>query len=125
MKEILLIGFGGFIGSVARFYVSKLNLAVDFLSIPIGTLTVNILGSFLLGILTGIAEKSILMNLELRLFLMIGLCGGFTTFSSFSYETVVLLRGARYAAAVCNVTVQLAGGLCAVILGMVAARAVP
>jgi len=119
MKEILLIGFGGFIGSVARFYVSKLNLAVDFLSIPIGTLTVNILGSFLLGILTGIAEKSILMNLELRLFLMIGLCGGFTTFSTFTGENMVLMRNGQFLAVLLYSGVSIFFGFLAIYLGYI------
>ncbi len=119
MKEILLIGFGGFIGSVARFYVSKLNLTVDFLSIPIGTLAVNVLGSLLLGMLTGIAEKSILMNLELRLFLMIGLCGGFTTFSTFTGENLMLMRNGQFLAVIFYSGISIFLGFLAIYLGYI------
>ena len=81
IKNILLIGVGGFAGSIARYFVSKLNNHIEILSIPVGTLLVNIIGSFLIGFLVGISEKSPLLTVELRMFLMVGLCGGFTTFS--------------------------------------------
>jgi CrcB protein len=68
IKNLLLIGIGGFVGSVARYLVSKLNLHLDFFSIPMGTLLVNVLGCFLIGFLTGISEKSTLLNVELRMF---------------------------------------------------------
>ncbi len=92
IKKILLIGAGGFIGSVARYFISKINLSIDFFSIPVGTLLVNVLGSFTIGLLAGIASKSEILSLEWRLFLMVGLCGGFTTFSSFSNENLMLLN---------------------------------
>jgi CrcB protein len=92
LKQLLLIGTGGFIGSVARFLISRLNTRVEWFSIPIGTLTVNILGSLLIGFLIGISEKSPILTVEWRMFLMVGLCGGFTTFSSFSGENLVLLK---------------------------------
>jgi fluoride exporter len=92
IRNILLIGFGGFIGSVARYFVSFLNLSVNFFSVPVGTLLVNVIGSFVIGFLTGIAEKSTILTAEWRLFLMVGLCGGFTTFSSFANENLVLLH---------------------------------
>ena len=95
MKNLLLIGLGGFIGSIARFLVSKLNNRVDWLSIPIGTLTVNVIGSFLIGFLIGISEKSPILTVELRMFLMVGLAGGFTTFSSFSGENLMLMRNGQ------------------------------
>ncbi len=96
IKHILLIGLGGFSGSIARYFVSKLNLHIDFLSIPVGTLLVNILGSFLIGLLTGISERSALLSVEWRLLLMVGLCGGFTTFSTFTSENLMLLRNGQY-----------------------------
>ena len=92
MKNILLIGFGGFVGSVARYFVSKLNLYWNFLSIPIGTLTVNVLGCFILGFLTGVTEKSAILTVSFRLFLMVGFCGGFTTFSTFANENLMLMH---------------------------------
>jgi fluoride exporter len=95
LKNVLLIGLGGFIGSVARYFVSLLNLSVNFLSIPFGTLLVNITGSFVIGFLYGIAEKSTILTTQWRLFLMVGLCGGFTTFSSFASENLVLMHNGQ------------------------------
>ena len=62
VKNLLLIGLGGFAGSIARYLVSRLNNRVDWLSIPIGTLTVNVVGSFLIGFLIGISEKSAILS---------------------------------------------------------------
>ena len=95
MKHLLLVGLGGFIGSAARFLVSKLNLSWHFFSIPMGTLTVNVLGSFIIGILVGISVKSDLISTDLRVFLMVGFCGGFTTFSSFSSENLMLMQNGQ------------------------------
>lgn len=92
IKKLLLIGAGGFIGSIARYLVSRLNLYFHFLDIPIGTLTVNVVGSFLIGFLTGISDKSAILTADLRLLLMVGLCGGFTTFSTFSSENLMLMH---------------------------------
>ena len=96
IKNILLIGLGGFVGSIARFLVSRLNNRLDWLSIPIGTLVVNVVGSFLIGFLIGISEKSPILTVELRMFLMVGLCGGFTTFSSFTGENLMLMRNGQF-----------------------------
>lgn len=96
IRNLLLIGLGGFVGSIARYLVSRLNVNVDFLSIPLGTLLVNILGSFLIGFLTGIADKSSILTVQWRMFLMVGLCGGFTTFSTFSSENLMLLHNGQY-----------------------------
>ena len=96
IKQILLIGFGGFAGSVARYFVSKLNLTYEVYAIPVGTLSVNILGSLLIGFLAGIADKSPIMTADLRLLLMVGLCGGFTTFSSFTNENLMLMHNGQF-----------------------------
>lgn len=98
MKIALFIGFGGFFGSIARYYVSKINLIPALSAIPFGTLLVNIAGSFLLGILTGIADRSVLLSVEWRMFLMVGFCGGFTTFSAFANENIMLMRNANFQA---------------------------
>lgn len=96
IKNIFIIGTGGFIGSVARYFLSGLNLSIDYLSIPFGTLLVNITGSFIIGFLTGISERSTILTNEWRLFLMVGLCGGFTTFSSFTNENLMLLHNGQF-----------------------------
>jgi fluoride exporter len=97
IKNILIIGTGGFIGSVARYFVSRLNISVSFFAIPVGTLIVNVLGCFVIGALTGLAGKNELLSREWRLFLMVGLCGGFTTFSTFASENLVLLHNGQIA----------------------------
>ena len=117
LKEILIIGFGGFIGSVARYYTSKLNLTLDVYSIPVGTLTVNIIGSLLLGFLTGIVVKSPLLTVEWRLFLMVGICGGFTTFSTFTSENMMLLHNGQFLSAAVYTGLSLLLGFLAVFLG--------
>ena len=92
VKSIMLIGFGGFIGTVARFLIARyfqLNYSSVF---PWSTLLVNILGCLLIGIIYGISEKGSLFSPEIRLFLTIGVCGGFTTFSTFSDDAFLLLR---------------------------------
>lgn len=122
MKHLLLIGFGGFIGSIARYFVSRINLSVDFFSIPLGTLLVNVFGSLLLGFLTGIAEKSVLLNVELRLFLMIGLCGGFTTFSSFSGENLMLMRNGQFGIVLLYTSLSIFFGFLAVYLGYISTK---
>jgi CrcB protein len=117
MRNIFLVGIGGFIGSIARYYVSKLNLQYDFLSVPVGTLTVNVLGSFIIGILTGISEKSELLSVEWRLFLMVGLCGGFTTFSSFTNENLMLLHNGQLLTILIYASLSVILGFVAVYLG--------
>lgn len=92
LKSILLVGFGGFIGSVARFLVSKYfqeNMASVF---PWSTFTVNVVGSLLIGIIYGFSEKGDVLSPEIRLFLAVGICGGFTTFSTFSNDAFLLIR---------------------------------
>ena len=119
LKQILLIGFGGFAGSVARYFVSRLNNSVEWLSIPVGTLMVNVIGSFLIGFLVGISEKSPILTVELRMFLMVGLCGGFTTFSSFTGENLMLMRNGQFLALFLYTGLSILLGFTAVYLGYI------
>jgi CrcB protein len=122
LKQLLLIGTGGFIGSVARFLVSRLNTRIDWLSIPIGTLTVNVLGSLLIGFLIGISEKSPILTVEWRMFLMVGLCGGFTTFSSFSGENLVLMKNGQILPLLLYTGLSIFLGFVAVYLGYISTK---
>lgn len=122
LKQLLLIGTGGFIGSVARYLVSRLNNRIDWLSIPLGTLTVNVVGSLLIGFLIGISEKSPILTLELRMFLMVGLCGGFTTFSSFSGENLMLMRNGQFFPLFLYTGLSILLGFTAVYLGYMSTR---
>lgn len=92
VKLLAIIGFGGFIGTIARFLISRyfqLNLPTLF---PWGTFIVNLTGCFLIGIIYGISEKGNFLSPEVRLFLTVGLCGGFTTFSTFSNDALMLME---------------------------------
>ena len=92
VKSLIIVGFGGFIGTVFRFLISR-YFQINYPSVfPFGTLLVNILGCLLIGIIYGISEKGDIMNTEFRLFLTVGICGGFTTFSTFSNDAFMLLR---------------------------------
>ena len=122
LKQLLLIGAGGFIGSVARFLISRLNTRIDWLSIPIGTLTVNVLGSLLIGFLIGISEKSPVLTVEWRMFLMVGLCGGFTTFSSFTGENLVLMKNGQILPLLLYTALSIFLGFVAVYLGYISTK---
>ncbi|HNW89358.1 MAG TPA: fluoride efflux transporter CrcB [Bacteroidales bacterium] len=117
IKNILLVGMGGFVGSVARYFLSKLNLYIDFFAIPIGTLSVNIIGSFVIGLLTGIAEKSTILTPDLRLLLMVGICGGFTTFSTFTNENLMLMHNGQFLSVFLYTGLSIILGFLAVYLG--------
>jgi len=119
MKQLFIVGIGGFIGSIARFLVQKLNLHWHFLSIPLGTLTVNVLGSLIIGIIIGISAKSEIIPPNIRLFLMVGFCGGFTTFSSFTGENLALMQNGQLASALLYTGFSIFFGFLAVYLGYV------
>ena len=91
MKIILAIGLGSCLGGISRYFLSQLVQGKFLSTFPYGTLFVNILGCFLIGIIFGLSERGNFTMLW-RLFLVTGFLGGFTTFSSFSNETVALLR---------------------------------
>ncbi|RXQ92215.1 fluoride efflux transporter CrcB [Ancylomarina salipaludis] len=119
IKNVLLIGIGGFVGSVARYFLSRLNLNVDFYAIPIGTLSVNVLGSFIIGLLMGISDKSTILTADLRLLLMVGLCGGFTTFSSFTSENLMLMHNGQFFSVFLYTGLSILLGFLAVYLGFI------
>jgi CrcB protein len=117
MKLLLVVGVGSFIGGISRYLVS-LFVQNKFLStFPYGTLVVNIAGCFLIGVVYALSEKGN-VNAEWRLFLITGFLGGFTTFSSFSNETVSMLRDAQYWQALSYVGVSIIVGLAATFGGI-------
>lgn len=104
MRPLLLAGLGGFIGSAARYSIGvALVRASNALTFPLATLLVNVTGSFLIGLLIGNAVMRPWWSDDLRVFLIIGVLGGFTTFSSFSFDTLQLWQNAGAARAVSNV----------------------
>lgn len=91
LQSIIAVGIGGFVGSIFRYLISHYINISTHSTFPFGTLTVNVVGSFLIGIIIAAALEGDL-NKSMRLLLATGFCGGFTTFSSFSYEFFSLLQ---------------------------------
>ncbi len=125
LGQVMIVGAGGFIGSALRFVVSgwtqRLAAATVF---PVGTLVVNVLGCLALGYLGGVAEYRQVLEPGQRLFLMVGILGGFTTFSTFAFESVSLLQDAEVARALLNTMLQVLLGFAAAFGGYLLARAI-
>lgn len=118
MTNILLVGIGGFIGSVLRYTVSGwVQQVTKSISFPYGTLAVNVLGCFIIGFLAQLAESRGVFTSELRLFVFVGFLGGFTTFSTFGNETFNLARDSQMMSALANIGGNLIVGLFVVWLG--------
>jgi fluoride exporter len=118
MQNLLLVGGGGFLGSVARYFLSGWATQASHASrFPLGTLLVNVTGCLLIGLVAGLAEHAHLLSAPTRLFLLTGFLGGFTTYSAFAYETYFLGREHLMSAALANVALQIVLGLGAVVLG--------
>lgn len=96
LRLIFIIGTGSFIGSIIRFLVSRFIQNHSVSAFPFGTFIVNILGCFLIGLFYGLSERGNLLNAEWRIFLTVGFCGGFTTFSAFAIENIALLYDSNF-----------------------------
>jgi len=108
---LVLIAVGGAVGSVARYLFSTAVLRATGSLFPIGTFAVNVVGCFVFGAIAGAAEQRVQLTPELRLFLLVGVLGGFTTFSSYAFESFALIRDGQFAAAAVNVVGQVLAGL--------------
>jgi fluoride exporter len=117
MKIVLLVGLGSFIGGISRYLVTLFVQNKILSAFPYGTLAVNIIGCFLIGAIYGFSERGN-WNPEWRIFLATGIMGGFTTFSSFSNETVSMLRDAEYWPAFSYVALSVIIGLAATFGGI-------
>lgn len=118
IKNILLVALGGSIGSVARYLFQRWVYAIYPHHFPWGTLAVNVTGCFLIGIFWGISFRSFDLNENWKLFLMVGLCGGFTTFSAFTLEGIGLIREQRLFLFLLYAIASVVAGLVATYLGM-------
>jgi CrcB protein len=116
--KILIIGSGGFLGAILRYFVSgyaqRLSGSYSF---PVGTLAVNLIGCFIIGAVSKMAEDLGLFSIETRMFLTIGFLGAFTTYSTFGYETLNLLRDNEWLYAFTYVGLHLFLGIGAVWIG--------
>lgn len=116
---ILWVGAGGVVGAVLRYLVVMgVNGAVGGSGVPYGTLVVNAVGCFLVGLIVGFVESHKPLSPEMQGFLVIGVLGGFTTFSAFGMETIRLFRDQAYVAGSANVLLQLGVGLGTVVVGL-------
>ena len=121
LRIILYVGIGGFLGSAARYFMASAVQERFLSNWPYGTFAVNFIGCLFIGLIYTVAERTV-MSPEWRLFLATGLCGGLTTFSSFSLEIFNLLRGGQFMYAATYITVSLLLGLAGVWAGFACAR---
>lgn len=116
MIECIVVGAGGFIGAVCRYLIGLVPLK-EGSAFPIKTFLINIFGSFLIGIIAALALKNDSLNPRIVLFLKVGICGGFTTFSSFALETGDLMRNGNARIALLYAIFSMAAGIIAVFAG--------
>jgi CrcB protein len=121
-RNILLVGIGGFIGSVARYLVGVVFAEQFTSTFPLGTFVVNITGCFIIGLLFELSDRGNILSPDLRIFVTTGFCGGFTTFSTFSYESIRLLQGAEFLYFGLNLFLSVMIGLAATYLGILLVR---
>ncbi len=124
LRTLLIVGSGGFIGSVMRFLVQIFVEKGATTTFPWGTFVANIAGSFIIGIVFALAEKGNLMSTEMRLFFAVGICGGFTTFSSFAYNNFTMIKEHSFGQLFWNVGGNLFFGILAVYLGIILVKAI-
>lgn len=122
MKELLVIGIGGFLGSISRYLLQMMISARLPISFPSGTLAVNLIGSLMIGLFFGYVESRHWFSPQVRLFLTIGFFGSFTTFSTFAFENLELLREGNYLNFFIYTLISVAGGILLVWGGYILAR---
>lgn len=122
MTIILYIALFGALGCLARYFVSGWVYELIGRTLPYGTLAVNVIGAFLIGLVMEFSLRSTAVSPEMRVGLTIGFLGGFTTFSTFSYETFRLLESAQLPEAMANVLLSVTACLAFTFLGIIAAR---
>ncbi len=122
MLNALAVGCGGFIGAVSRYYLSVLISRYNNSGFPISTLIINVLGSFLIGLITEVLINLYPNNKKMQLFLTTGILGGFTTFSTFSLETINLYQNGNTIFAIANVVFSITFCLAGVVLGKMLAK---
>jgi len=118
IKNFLIVGLGGAVGSMLRYGVQRILQVQSTATFPVGTLLVNIAGCFLIGILWSMISRSLTWNEEMKLLLMTGFCGGFTTFSAFTLEGIGLLKENKTALFLIYLTASVVGGLLATFIGI-------
>ncbi len=118
IKNILIVGLGGATGSMLRYGIQKILNVQSAAAFPTGTLLVNIAGCLLIGILWSLVSRTLAWNEEMKLLLMTGFCGGFTTFSAFTLEGIGLLKESKTSLFFIYVIASVIGGLLATLIGI-------
>ncbi|HWN89445.1 MAG TPA: fluoride efflux transporter CrcB [Chitinophagaceae bacterium] len=118
IKNFLIVGLGGATGSMLRYGVQKIFNTQHAVAFPTGTLLVNITGCFLIGILWGLAGRTLSLSEEIKLLLMTGFCGGYTTFSAFTLEGIGLLKENKTVLFILYLTASVIGGLLATLIAI-------
>ena len=116
-KTLLICGTGGFIGTVIRFLISRYFQENSLSLFPWGTFSVNIIGSLLIGLFYGLSERGNILSPEILLFLTVGICGGFTTFSTLANDSYILMQGKEWLKLSLYTSLSFFLGLVAVYLG--------
>ncbi len=124
MNQLLLIGAGGALGAIGRYWMSTLVYQFAGRGFPWGTLAVNLLGSLLMGIVYVLLVERLASNGDLRALLMVGFLGAFTTFSTFSIETLMLVEEGALLRAAGNALVSVIGCVIATGIGIMLARSI-
>lgn len=122
LKNLLLVAVGGGLGSLLRYLCQKFIPTANPGDFPFGTFIVNVLGCFFIGLIYGIASKSNALTQDWILLLTTGFCGGFTTFSAFSYENINLMRHGKYLYPALYISGSVILGLGATFLGLLAMK---
>lgn len=118
MQQWLLIGFAGALGALARYSLTGLVQRLLGSGFPWGTALVNVLGSFLFGVIWSLAEGRLALTPQARAIVLTGFMGAFTTFSTFMFETGGLMRDAQWTLALGNITLQVVLGLVCLFAGL-------
>ena len=124
MREVIYIAVAGAVGALGRYYITELARRLLGEGFPYGTLIVNVVGSFLIGLIIKISMNTGAISPSLRLALTVGLLGAFTTFSAFSYETLGLVENGAWLTAGMNVLANVITGILAALLGLMLGRAI-
>ena len=116
MINCLMVGIGGFVGSILRYLIGLINVNEAF-AFPVKTLCINVIGAFAIGLIAAVSARNSEFSPHIILLLKVGICGGFTTFSTFALETEGLMQEGRYLIAIAYILSSVILSIAAVFLG--------
>ncbi len=122
IKHLIFVGLGGALGSISRYLITLYTVKHYAGTFPVATFFINITGCILIGLFMGLAERFHFISTDMKLFLVTGLCGGYTTFSAFSYENMQLFQGGSQSVMWSYIFFSIFLGIAGVWLGSLLAR---